>query len=76
MGLDLKACLRRYHERFRYDVTTIEKRFGGYREGCKWLTPEDVTWLLHGDNAPFGNYWPEPSEKILDRLSRKRLRLD
>lgn len=76
MGLDLRAYLRRYHERFRYDVTTIEKRFGGYREGCKWLTPEDVTWLLHGDNAPFGNYWPEPSEKILDRLSRKRLRLD
>jgi hypothetical protein len=76
MELDLKACLRRYHERFHYDIPVIEKRFDDHREGRKWLTPDDVTWLLHRDNAPFGNYWPEPSKERLDQLSRKRLYLD
>jgi len=76
MGLDLKACLKRYHERFRYDFAAIEKRFEDHREGRKWLTPADLTWLFHRDRAPFGDYWPEPNKKILDQLSRKQLRLD
>lgn len=76
MGLDLKAYLKPYYYRFRYDFAAIEKRFEDHRGGCKSLTARDVTWLLHRDNAPFGNYWPEPNKKILGQLSRKALRLD
>jgi hypothetical protein len=77
MGLDLKAYLKRYHamgER-RYDFSAIEKRFAPLREGRKWLTADDVLWLLHPDNSPFGDYWPAPNKKHLDQLSKKRLRL-
>jgi hypothetical protein len=75
MGLDLKAYLKRFHEtdERRYDFSAIEKRFAPLREGKKWLTAEDVLWVLHPDNAPFGNYWPVPSKKHLDQLSKKRL---
>ena len=31
--------------------------------------------MLHPDNAPFGDYWPAPSKKYLDQLSKRRLRL-
>ena len=77
MGLDLKAYLKRFHEmgERRYDFSAIEKRFAHLREGKKWLTADDVLWVLHPDNAPFGNYWPVPSKKHLDQLSKKRLRL-
>jgi hypothetical protein len=56
MGLDLKAYLKRYHatgER-RHDFSAIEKRFAPLRDGRKWLTADDVLWMLHPDNAPFG----------------------
>jgi len=77
MGLDLKAYLKRFHEmgERRYDFSAIEKRFAPLREGKKWLTADDVLWVLHPDNAPFGDYWPVPSKKHLDQLSKKRLRL-
>lgn len=77
MGLDLKAYLKRFHEMGdrRYDFSAIEKRFAPLRDGKKWLTADDVLWVLHPDNAPFGDYWPVPSKKHLDQLSKKRLRL-
>lgn len=79
MGLDLKFYLKRYYEKMGYPseaFSAIEKRFVPVREGRKRLTPDDVTLLLHRDNAPFGNYWPEPNKKILDQLARKRIPLD
>jgi hypothetical protein len=76
MGLDLSACLQAYHERFPYDPAAIEKRFEDHRAGRKSLTASDVRFLFHSNNAPFGNYWPEPNKKILDQLSRRPLRLD
>jgi hypothetical protein len=77
MGLDLKAYLKRYHAKGerRYDFSAIEKRFAPLREGRKCLTANDVLWLLHPDNAPFGDYWPAPNKKHLDQLSKRRLRL-
>jgi len=77
MGLDLRAYLKRFHEtgERRYDFSAIEKRFAPLREGKKWLNADDVLWVLHPDNAPFGAYWPVPSKKHLDQLSKKRLRL-
>ncbi len=77
MGLDLKAYLKRFHEtgERRHDFSAIEKRFAPLREGKKWLAADDVLWVLHPDNAPFGDYWPVPSKKHLDQLSKKRLRL-
>jgi len=75
MGLDLKAYLKRFHEtgERQYDFSAIEKRFAHLREGKKWLTADDVLWVLHSDNAPFGDYWPVPSKKHLDQVSKKRL---
>jgi hypothetical protein len=65
MGLDLKAYLKRFHEmgERRYVFSAIEKRSAPLRERRKWLTPDDVSWVLHTDNAPFGKYWPMPSKK-------------
>jgi hypothetical protein len=82
MGLDLKVYLDRYQEMFKrddglpYDIPSIEKRFAPLRDERNWLTPAYVEWILHRDNAPFGNYWPTPHPKHLDQLSTKRLSLD
>lgn len=76
MGLDLRAYLKPYYDRFRYDFAAIEKKFEDHRQGRKPLTGTDVKLLFHPDTGPFGSYWPEPNEKILDQLSRKPLHLD
>lgn len=76
MQLDLKVYLKRYSEmdKLFHDFLAIEERFIPLRDGRRWLTADDVTWLL--DRDPFGKYWPTPHPKHLEQLSRKRLHFD
>jgi len=80
MGLELKNYLEKFPEVCKrkfgrtYNFSALEKRFAQLREGKRWLVAKDVSHIFHPDSTPFGNYWPQPNEKELDKaLSANRL---